>query len=142
MVDVSVTFEEAVAGLDVNLARVSLSSQVELDHRDAQKLCVRAYICGHWHLAILDCICNRKVLKTFWWVSDTRNWNILDYQVCELVVWLSMLWTEKELEINILASLDLALSRLYSVVSVLVFQRNLLSILLFIDAPVEWYENR
>ena len=53
-----------------------------------------------------------------------------------------MLRTEKQLKIDILASLNFALGGLNSVVSVFVFQGDLLRILLLVDAPVERHENR
>ena len=78
MVDICVTFEEAVARLNINFTRVSLSSQVKLDHRDAQKLRVRTNISWHRHFTIFDGVRNRKVFQALWWISNTRNRDIFN----------------------------------------------------------------
>lgn len=62
VIDVGVSLEQAVAGLDLNLARISLASQIELDHWDAQKLSVGAHVSWHWYLGILARVGLRKAL--------------------------------------------------------------------------------
>ena len=50
LIDETIAFEERDGRLYVDLARVALATQVELDHGDGQELRVAASVDGHWDL--------------------------------------------------------------------------------------------
>jgi len=60
VVDVGVSFEVAIGWLHFDFAGVTLASQVELDHGDAQELGVAADVCGHWNFEIFVVVCNSE----------------------------------------------------------------------------------
>ena len=49
----SVSLEERNWRLDINLTRVTLSTKVELNNRDAQELSATSDVSGHWHFSSL-----------------------------------------------------------------------------------------
>jgi hypothetical protein len=142
VIDIGVSLEQAVAGLDLNLAGISLASQIELDHWDAEKLGVGAHVSWHWHFSILARVRLGEALQALWRISDRSDWNVFDYQVCKFIIRLSMLWTKVDVKVNLLPSWNLTLSWLDSVMSIFIFKGNLLRILLFVNAPMEGNQNR
>ena len=61
LIDEAVTFEKGDRWLDIDLARVSLPSQIELNHGNGQELRVATGVYGHWHLRFL-LVSGREVL--------------------------------------------------------------------------------
>ena len=132
LVDEVVTLEERDRGLHVDLARVALSTQVELDHRDGKELSVTASVDWHGHFRLL-LIGSCEVLETLRGLPDGVDGNVFHDKVGELKVRLSVLRAEKDFELYGLPSCDSALVRLDAVVSLLISQRDRLCILLLVD---------
>ena len=119
LIDVKVPFKESNRWLNLNLARVTLASQVEHDHRDAEELGVTSDVGRHWHLGLLS-VRSSKVLEPFRWMANRRNWNVFHDQVSVLKVWLRVQRAEKDFKLLRLSSRDLSLTRLNSIVSLLI----------------------
>ena len=75
-IDEAVTLEEGNGWLHINLARVALAPQVELDHGNGQELRVATRVDGHWHLGFL-LVCSSEVLKTFRWLPHSVDGDVL-----------------------------------------------------------------
>ena len=141
MIDVSVTFEEDIRWFHLDLARVTLAPEIELDHWNTQELGVTSDIGWHWYFEVLVRVSVSEGLQGLWWVSHCRNWDVLDDQVGIFKIWLGVLGAEEQLKINIFSSRDPSLRWADPVVGEFIFQGNLGLILLFIDAPMERYCN-
>ena len=115
-----------------------MPAEVELDHRHTQELGVATDIGRHWHLEVLVGVGIREGFEGLWRVANSGDWNILDNEVSVLEIGLSMLRAEEQLKVDVFTSRYSSLSWADSVVCLLVFERDLLRILLFIDAPMEW----
>ena len=53
-----------------------------------------------------------------------------------------MVWAEHKLKVDILSAGDLTVRWMNSVVNLFILESNLLLIFLFVDAPMEWNEDR
>jgi hypothetical protein len=98
-------------------------------------------VCWHGDLCILDSIGQSEGSETLWWVTHRSNGNIFDNEVCILKIWFSVLWAKVQVKIDILSSWDLSASWLDSIMDIFVLKSDFLLIFLFIDAPMERYEN-
>ena len=119
VVDEGVSLESGVSRLNLDFARVALASERELEHGNGQELGVGTDISWHGHLGVLRGIGISEVLESLWWVFNSSDWDVLDNQVSELKVRLSVLRAEEQLKINVFTTSDLALSRFNPVMSLL-----------------------
>ena len=96
----------------------------------------------HWESG-WQCFKRRRSLKkrfeTFRWISDTLKRKIFDYEIAVFKVRLSMLRREANFKLSNLTRLDLPLTGLYAVMSLIIIKCDLLRVLVLIDRPMIRY---
>lgn len=117
--DEAITLEDSNGWLNIDLAGVTLTSQIELNHWDRQELRVATGVDGHRYLRFL-LVCSSKVLKTLGRRSHCIDRNILHDKVGKFEIGLSMLRAEVDLKLDGLSAANLALVRLDAVMSLFI----------------------
>ena len=72
VVDEGIALETAESWLNFNLAAVTLTTEVELDHWNRQELGVATDVSGHWNLSIGVLLSGGigEVLESCWWITN------------------------------------------------------------------------
>ena len=136
MANEAISFEVADRRRNLHLTSVALSFQTEMDHWDAQKLCVGADVGGHRDPSFLY-IRRCKILKSFWRVSDCVYRDFFYDQISEFVVRLRVVRAEINVESYGFPTGEFSLRGLNAVVRGFFLQRYFVRVFGFEHRPVE-----